>query len=309
MTLYLVAALVVGAAIEPSNADESDPTALRTLVAAALDRDGSPGGIEKPAAASPAVSRWLTVHGNSLDTARSTSILPAQPWGLVGQPTGAAAAPGTLHLFVFDWHASGRLVVYGLVGGYGKAYLFGDPAKVALAAVRVGRSTVFTVPKRPPDPLGTVVVVELLEKVETRSLAVRPSEDGRVLLHARDAVVHGRTLRFEPEAHKDTLGYWTDPGDHATWHFEVDKPGEYAVEILQGCGKGSGGSVVGFEAAGQVLKVTVEDTGGFQKFVARGIGRFRFDKPGEYALHVRPVSKPGVAVMDLRQVTLTRAAE
>lgn len=309
MTLYLVAALVVGTVLERSGPDENDRTALRTLVAGALDRDAPRGAIGTPAGASPAVSRWLTSHAEALGTARNSNVLPAQPWGLVGQSPAAGEARRALHLFVFDWHASGRLVVYGLVGGHGKAFLFGDPHKVPLAASRRGNSTVFTVPKQPPDPLGTVVVVELLEKAETASLVVRPAEDGRVLLHARDAVVHGRTLRFEPEPHKDTLGYWTDPNDYATWHFEVDKRGEYEVEILQGCGKGSGGSVVEFVAAGQTLKVTVEDTGGFQRFVARGIGRFRLDKPGEYALRVKPVSKPGVAVMDLRQVTLTPVTE
>jgi hypothetical protein len=123
-------------------------------------------------------------------------------------------------------------------------------------------------------------------------------------MHARDAVVHARTLRYEPEPHKDTLGYWTDPADWASWDFEVTRPGKYAVEILQGCGKGSGGSTVRFAVGKQVLPVTVQDTGGFQNFVARPVGEFTFDKPGRYTLSVKPVHKPGKAVMDLRSVTL-----
>lgn len=132
-----------------------------------------------------------------------------------------------------------------------------------------------------------------------------PGPTGRVVLHARDAVVHGRTLRYEPEPHKNTLGYWTDPRDRASWDFEVKRPGGYAVDILQGCGKGSGGSVVEFVVGDQVLKHTVEDTGHFQNFVSRGLGVLRFDKPGRYTLSVKPTHKPGIAVMDLRRVTLT----
>jgi hypothetical protein len=62
---------------------------------------------------------------------------------------------------------------------------------------------------------------------------------------------------------------------------------------------------VDFVLGGQMLPVTVQDTGGFQNFVTRDIGRTRFDKPGRYVLTVTPKEKPGVAVMDLRQVTLT----
>jgi hypothetical protein len=133
--------------------------------------------------------------------------------------------------------------------------------------------------------------------------ATRPAPE-TILLHARDAAVHGRTLRYEPDPHKDTLGYWTDAADWASWQFGVNHPGTYAVEILQGCGKGSGGSEVEFRSAGRVLRVTVEDTGGFQNFVPREIGEFDFDRAGTYTLEVRPVTKPGLAVMDLRQVTL-----
>jgi hypothetical protein len=51
----------------------------------------------------------------------------------------------------------------------------------------------------------------------------------------------------------------------------------------------------------------VQDTGGFQNFVARDIGTLDL-KPGRYTLNVKPLTKPGVAVMDLRQVTLKPAA-
>ena len=89
-----------------------------------------------------------------------------------------------------------------------------------------------------------------------------------------------------------------------SWDFEVTEPGKYAVEILQGCGKGNGGSTVTFAVGEQVLPVTVQDTGGFQNFVSRAIGEFTFAKPGRYSLSVKPVKKAAKAVMDLRSVTL-----
>ncbi len=121
---------------------------------------------------------------------------------------------------------------------------------------------------------------------------------------AATAEVHGVMLRYEPLPHKNTLGFWTRAEDWASWEFEVRKPGAFALEALVGCGNGSGGSTVEFRAEGQVLKLTVPVTGGFQKFEPQALGRLSIDRPGRHRLEVRATSKPGPAVMDLRQVKL-----
>ena len=136
--------------------------------------------------------------------------------------------------------------------------------------------------------------------------SIQQAADGSILLHSREAEIHGTMLRYEPQPHKNTVGYWTKIEDWASWDFQVTQPGSYSVEILQGCGNGSGGSDVEFSVGDQVLKVTVKETGGFQMFVPRDIGQLRFEKPGRYTLSVKPTRKPGVAVMDLRQVVLTK---
>src|SRR5262249_31001349 len=135
------------------------------------------------------------------------------------------------------------------------------------------------------------------------------ADDGTVTLPARTAEVHGVQLRYEPLPHKNTPGFWTRAEDWVSWDFTVRKPGVFTVEILQGCGKGSGGSEVEFTVGGQTLRTTVEDTGGFQNFKAREIGTFSLDKEGIYTLTVHAKSKPGLAVMDLRSVTLKPAGK
>ncbi|OWK36613.1 sulfatase [Fimbriiglobus ruber] len=128
--------------------------------------------------------------------------------------------------------------------------------------------------------------------------------DGTVTLHARSAEVHGVMLRYEPLPHKDTLGFWVNPKDFATWEFELSKPGTFTVEVLQGCGKGSGGSEVEVSSGDAKFTFVVKETGGFQTFEAREVGTLAFDKPGRHTLTVTPVKKPGAAVMDVRQVVL-----
>lgn len=131
--------------------------------------------------------------------------------------------------------------------------------------------------------------------------------DGRVVLHARTAEVHGVMLRFEPLPHKNTLGYWVRADDWASWDFTVKTAGAFDVSALIGCGNGSGGSKVSFRVGAQSLDHQVVETGGFQNFVRRDLGRLTFDAPGRYRMEVRAGAKPGPAVMDLREVVLTPA--
>lgn len=127
-----------------------------------------------------------------------------------------------------------------------------------------------------------------------------------MLLHARDATIHGTTLRYEPQPLKNTIGYWTRKEDWVSWDFVVERPDAYRVLVVQGCGKGSGGAEVEFTIGAQSLKMTVQETGHFQNFVARDIGLVELPR-GEQVLSVKPLSKPGLAVMDLRAVVLIPA--
>src|SRR3954470_24380863 len=127
-----------------------------------------------------------------------------------------------------------------------------------------------------------------------------------ILLHASKAIVHGEMLRYEPQTNKNCLGYWTRAEDWAERKFPVERPGVYDVEVWQGCGKGNGGSDVRIEVAGQNFDFVVDETGHFQSFIPRRLGRVHFWKAGEFSLAVKPQNKKAAAVMDIRQVKLTR---
>lgn len=131
------------------------------------------------------------------------------------------------------------------------------------------------------------------------------AKGGSITLPARGAEVHGVMLRYEPLPHKNTLGFWTRTDDWASWDFDVEQPGEFTVTAMVGCGKGSGGSKVEFRLNDQVLELTVAETGGFQNFVAHDLGRLSIERPGRHRLEVHARSKPGPAVMDLREIKLT----
>ncbi len=206
-----------------------------------------------------------------------------------GKP-GGAIRDGDFKLIEF--YETGRVELFDLKSGENRN-LAEDPAHTARVKTMVGKLDAWRIKTgaqmMQPNP------------------AYRPSPqaaDGTITMLGKHADVFGPMLRFEPLPHKNTLGYWVNPTDWASWEFEVVKPGKFTMEITYGCGNGSGGSEVEFAVGAQKLLFKVEQTGGFQAFVKREIGELTFDKPGRYTLTVKPKSKPGPAVMDLPQVVL-----
>lgn len=161
-----------------------------------------------------------------------------------------------------------------------------------------------------PTNSAAVVVAELDAPVELFSKTITAQPDktsGIISLPAKYASTHGEKLRFEPQPHKNTVGYWANEKDFAEWTFQCDKVGEYEVDILQGCGKGHGGSQVKLQIGDQSLSFVVEETGHFQNFIWRTLGSIKLtasDAKEPTTLTLTPQTKPGGAVMDVRMIRL-----
>jgi arylsulfatase A len=141
-----------------------------------------------------------------------------------------------------------------------------------------------------------------------RMPVVAQSDDGTILLSGSVATIRGTTLRWEPQEKKRTLGFWTKADDAAEWTFTVEAAGGFDVEVLQGCGKGQGGSemIVALDPghdAPQATRFVVEDTGGFQEFRTRVVGRLTIST-GAHTLRVQPERIAKQAACDIRQIRL-----
>lgn len=141
------------------------------------------------------------------------------------------------------------------------------------------------------------------QAVANKKPMVTPA-DGEVRLQARDARVHGTRLRYEPEPYKNVLGYWTEVGDWADWDLTLPEDGHYEIEVQQGCGSG-GGSEVDIRIGDKVASFVVQDTGHFQKMIllTLDVGEL---KAGQHTLEIRPKSKQGVAIMDIRRIVVRK---
>lgn len=159
--------------------------------------------------------------------------------------------------------------------------------------------------KRVDAPATIVVPTIGRPYMPTLPRIVSSAANGTVTLAAHDAVIPSpKLLRYEPQPHKNTVGYWANLADTCHWTFYAERPGKFDLHILQGCGEGHGGSQVGIHVGDQTVKFVVEDTGHFQNFKDRKLGQIELPVAGVCNLQIKPITKPKGAVMDVRQIRL-----
>ena len=153
---------------------------------------------------------------------------------------------------------------------------------------------------------NSVVVMETVGQphLDTKPVVYSPNDKGEIVLPAHGAIVHGEKLRYEPQPHKNTVGYWQNEDDWCEWKFSSPVNSKYQIFLLQGCGKGQGGSVVSCKIGNHKIEFEVEDTGHFQNFKERLIGEIPVKSGKGLSVSLIPLNKAKAAVMDVRQLRL-----
>lgn len=167
--------------------------------------------------------------------------------------------------------------------------------------------------KGPPPALEVVLEFDEPPLLDREVAPVLPATDGSFLLHASVAAVAGEKLRFEPQPHKNTVGFWTIATDSASWDLDGAKAGAYSVAILQGCGAGQGGSTATLmlgrdgETVARV-PFTITETGHFQNFRWFDIGTVTLSEAGRHRVTVAPERIAKAAFGDIRAISLVPLA-
>lgn len=154
------------------------------------------------------------------------------------------------------------------------------------------------------EPATIVVELDGTPVVFDEKAVRKPDDKGMIQLQAREAIVVGENIRYEPQPHKNTVGYWSNEKDYMEWKFVVPKTGEYEIDILQGCGKGHGNSAVVIETQMQKLEMTVQDTGHFQNFIWRNLGTVNLKASENETITIKCTKKIAGAVMDVRSLRI-----
>lgn len=162
--------------------------------------------------------------------------------------------------------------------------------------------------------LGWVVLTGLIG-IAAGSAAGQPAQTpgpdartGVVELAARTATIHGQTARFMELEGIGNICYWTDAQDWVSWNFTVEKTGDYVVELKYSCQDGSEGSTFEVTLAGHKLEAAIaKSTGTWSDHEYVRLGNVAIDQAGAQTLELKPVRKPGQAVMNLAWIRLIPA--
>lgn len=258
----------------------------------------------------------LLTTGATTLAEESPAGLPAEArrWDALDSTEGTAYRHGSTLYFVVDEVDANVLSFPRLANRVRAVYWMGTSRRAALSLKPEPETWAIRLSTRPQGGSG-VVVVELdgPPRLITDVEPVEAQGKQGLRLPAHLARTHGEKLRYEPQPHKNTIGYWTNPDDWAEWTAVIPEPGEYEVDLLQGCGSGQGGSRVDLVFTPEdgspalVLPYSVQETGHFQNFRRFAAGSVEVPQPGRWTIALRPKELAARAVMDVREIGIRPA--
>ena len=113
------------------------------------------------------IGAWMKVNGEAIYATKASPLAPL-PWGRVTRKESASNT--TLYVTVFDWPKDGKLVIPGLKNKVVSAKLL---AGGAIKVKSADGNLVMEVPATAPDPIASVIKVELKGKVVTINNAAK----------------------------------------------------------------------------------------------------------------------------------------
>jgi alpha-L-fucosidase len=253
------------------------------------------------------VGAWLAVNGEAIYGTQASPFTKQLTWGrcTLENHSGLFGKGQTLYFHVFDWPADGVLRIPA-VGKVSKAWLLAD-CKAKVEAKETDSGIELKVGPKASDPIATVVAVRFSGTVKPLSSMSEQAQDGTIHLSVSEAVVSG-SAQLEGDAEKN-IGFWTDEASTVSWTTRVTKPGTFTVEAVCACDDSSAGSEFVFTAGGEQLKGTVQGTGGWSNYKTVSLGSISVGKAGVLESKIAATKKPGMAVMNLRSVTLKPAGQ
>jgi alpha-L-fucosidase len=248
-----------------------------------------------------AVGKWMKVNSEAI-YGTTASKFPRLTWGR--STTKTRGDKTSLYLLVFDWPKDGRLELPGLRTKVRSARVLGG----ARATVETANDqTVIRVPSEAPDPIASVVRVDLEGPAVVEKPVLRQSADGSVNLAAMDATLNnpaGAETQVETKEGVPNIGYWLDARATASWTFRLDKPGSFDV-MVDAAGQDAISRFT-IEAAGEKLSGDVPGTGSYTAFKKFRLGRLTLRSPGEVTLTLRPAAD-GWKPINVRSLSLNPA--
>lgn len=224
--------------------------------------------------------------------------LPQQNWGKLSQSNTSTPDEGEIFAYVFNWPKDGSILIEGLqansirVTGYGGD---GIPSSMGKGGLKVDLSGATQTPQ------ATVFRINYsgLKKGKADHSVDLKLKGDELFLQATDAKLNGSEIKLQDKGY---IGFWTEPGEAATWTLNVPAPGTYAVKYLYSCAKGYEGSDVLLDVGGRQLSASVSPTRKWESFELLEAGKIELDQVGAVKATVGFGKKKGKALFNLKSI-------
>ena len=252
-----------------------------------------------------AMGAWLKMNGESI---YATTASPYRKLPFEGRATQKG---DTLYLHVFTWPQEG-LKLTGLQTQVKGAKSVATGQKLAVEKSADGTLTISKPDKI--DPIATVVALRLTGPavVSEAELSIAPKPDGTYVLGAGEAELEGGTIQVQGGGDDANVGFWTSAEDALHWKVTVPAAAakKYQAKLEFSCAPGSEGSTFALQVDGKPSGITgsIGKTASWNDFQTMTLDGTLTLSEGTHVLQVKPLTKPGLAVMNLRRITLVPAA-
>lgn len=112
------------------------------------------------------IGDWMKLNGEAIYGTKA-SPFKSLAWGRCTQKSIDGAV--RLYLHVFNWPSDGKLVVSGILNQAKQAFLLKDATRAPLSVNRQEDALVIALPSKAPDPINSVVVLDVVGKVDVTS--------------------------------------------------------------------------------------------------------------------------------------------
>jgi alpha-L-fucosidase len=237
-----------------------------------------------------AMGEWMDTNSESIYGTGASPFFKL-PWG---RCTSRETDDGSiLYLHVFQWPEDHVLRIPGISARIRNVSLLSEPAR-KLSSRFEGGDLLIDLPETMPDPVNTVVVVQM--KGSPTVVSNMPSlKEGRITLPADFADIHnpgyGTHAILSGSGEASTITNWVDPRVRLEWMFSTTEPGRYLVRASISAADSARFIV---ETGKNQVEAVIVPTGGTFSQVA--LGEIEITEAGESILSLKPIQEGWRAV-------------
>ncbi|NRF41702.1 alpha-L-fucosidase [Pedobacter foliorum] len=244
------------------------------------------------------IGSWMNVNGEAIYGSRANTIGKVN-WGRI------TTKPGKFFLHVFNWPENNKLHVPFAPdkGVIPQAYFLADGSKTPLKVEANERGLFIDVSNKAfKNDAATVIALDVTG-TSLVAQGIFPEEDGSFKLLAGDAILTGGIALSVGE--QAILHSWTAQDATVAWNVNVTQPGKYKVILSTACTDASAGSKIavslGKTTLPGVVKGTENSWGAYKDW---DMGTAVISKKGTNTILVKAITKPGLGVMNLKNIRL-----